>query len=152
MVARARRQWNCRRLAVGLVVLLQLTLMVYCVVEEEPVVRPPPKGGGYVGGGGRGTGSGGSDEEGPYVPGPYYNSLGVPADSHYCDLTHLNIDEKEFEKRCGDGSDPKWPCFTHLQGNLSWVDIEPWLDPMDPTKDIIVKDSKGIGQFRLAPL
>lgn len=74
------------------------------------------------------------------------NSLGGYSGAHFCDLTPLSIERSEYEKRCGPNSDPKWPCFTHLRGDLRYATIEPWLEPLNVTKEILVKDDQGIGE------
>lgn len=59
-----------------------------------------------------------------------------------CQVTDLPIRGAEYEAVCGDKSDPKHPCFTHLgAGTLASVHIAPFLEPIENIKDgILIKD------------
>lgn len=81
-----------------------------------------------------------------YVPYPTKDSLGHPYENRYCGLTSLVINDREFEEHCGPNSKTNWPCFTHIAGNLDYVIIEPWLEPIDMAKEIVVKDGFGAGR------
>ncbi|SPO26415.1 related to Mig1 protein [Ustilago trichophora] len=81
-----------------------------------------------------------------YLPYQTKNSLGQPVDNayQYCSLTPLTIDNAEYEKRCGSKSDSKWPCFTHYDSYLGYVNVQPWFEPLNMSEEIIVKDERGV--------
>ena len=78
----------------------------------------------------------------------YQNTLGRDASDQYCGLTPLAVNNEEYEKRCGANSDPKWPCFTHYAGNLDYVTISPWLEPLDMTHETLLKDDQALGKYQ----
>ncbi|SOV02138.1 related to conserved hypothetical Ustilaginaceae-specific protein [Ustilago sp. UG-2017a] len=57
---------------------------------------------------------------------------------HKCTVTPLQIDAEEYKARCLPG---KGPCFTHKgDGSLKTTNIEPWLEPLDMTQEILLMD------------
>ncbi|SYW86235.1 uncharacterized protein UBRO2_05955 [Ustilago bromivora] len=57
---------------------------------------------------------------------------------HKCTVTPLQIDAEEYKARCLPG---KGPCFTHEgDGSLKTTNIEPWLEPLDMTQEILLMD------------
>lgn len=63
-----------------------------------------------------------------------------------CFLTPLKVQSDGYEKRCGDKSDSKHPCFTHWYGDLKSVDARPFLEPLDIAKAIMIKDDNMLGK------
>lgn len=82
-----------------------------------------------------------------YTPYSFKDSLGRPDAAKTCGLTQLAINNPEYEKRCGEKSDPKWPCFTHYAGSLQYVRVEPWFDPLNMTEEVLIKDDKAVGTY-----
>ncbi|CCF51853.1 hypothetical protein NDA11_004038 [Ustilago hordei] len=66
----------------------------------------------------------------------------------FCYITPLDINEVEYEKRCGEKSDSKWPCFKGL-GKYTFADVkfEPWLEPLDMSKEILLMDDEATGKL-----
>ncbi len=61
--------------------------------------------------------------------------------------TALTINNAEYEKRCGAGSDPNYPCFTFVGGDLKDVHAEVWTAiRLFPTTSILVKDDQMRGK------
>ncbi|SAM82795.1 related to Mig1 protein [Ustilago bromivora] len=59
----------------------------------------------------------------------------------HCDVTPLFIDKAEYEKRCGEKSDSKWPCFkTSDDTSIKYTTIEPWLEPLNMSEEILLMD------------
>ncbi|CCF51852.1 hypothetical protein NDA11_006908 [Ustilago hordei] len=61
---------------------------------------------------------------------------------HLCNVTPLFVNRAEYDIRCGTDSHSKGPCFKTLEGaSLQYNTIEPWLEPLDMSKEIILKDN-----------
>ncbi|SAM82330.1 related to Mig1 protein [Ustilago bromivora] len=59
----------------------------------------------------------------------------------YCGITQLFVDKTEYEKHCEEKSTSKWPCFkSSVDASLQYVTIEPWLEPLDMPKEIVLMD------------
>jgi len=104
---------------------------------DDPIVVPHP----FLPNSNNNAGSEGAI----WNPNDYVTSLGGGKFPYYCDLTPLVVNNAEYEKRCGIGSDPKWPCFTHWHGNLGFIKAMPWLEPLNLTEEILVKDNNAVG-------
>ncbi|CDS00222.1 hypothetical protein, partial [Sporisorium scitamineum] len=138
------RQKPIIALSCFLLLSLQLVFQVHCVEEEAPppkTATTPPKeaGAGTSGSGGsRGTLGDG------YVPYAAFSTFGKPIGPGMCNLTPLVVDTGKFDKLCGPNSNPNWPCFTHednSEDDLTMVNVEPWLKPLNMTEAIIARDS-----------
>ncbi|KAJ1582295.1 hypothetical protein NDA11_000114 [Ustilago hordei] len=61
-----------------------------------------------------------------------------PLQDYDCTLTPLQIDAEKYKARCLPG---KGPCFTHKgDGSLKATNIEPWLEPLNMTQEILLMD------------
>lgn len=61
--------------------------------------------------------------------------------------TALTINNAEYEKRCGAGSDPNYPCFTFVGGDLKDVHAEIWtMGRMFPATNFLLKDDQMRGK------
>lgn len=116
--------------------IIHLTSQAKCMSVEKP-------------GAGHKAKRDGDQNQPKFIPYQTKNSLGQPVDDaySYCNLTPLTIDNAEYEKRCGSKSDPKWPCFTHYNSNIRYVNVQPWFEPLDMSEEIIVKDERGVGKY-----
>ncbi|GAC76666.1 hypothetical protein PANT_22c00147 [Moesziomyces antarcticus T-34] len=57
--------------------------------------------------------------------------------------TTLTVNNAEYEKRCGAGSDPNYPCFTFVGGDLKDVHAEIWtMGRMFPATNFLLKDDQ----------
>ncbi|SPC64380.1 related to Mig1 protein [Ustilago sp. UG-2017b] len=79
------------------------------------------------------------------VPGsktPLYKESGRTINGH-CNVTPLFIDKAEYDERCGEKSDSKWPCFkTSDDASLKYTTIEPWLEPLNMSEEILLMDKE----------
>ena len=66
--------------------------------------------------------------------------------------TNLVPNFKEYEARCGDKSNPMYPCFTHWAGDLTGVEVRNFTDGTDIGKKLMIKDDTMKGKlFHLQP-
>ena len=66
--------------------------------------------------------------------------------------TKLVPNFEEYEARCGDKSNPMYPCFTHWYGDLTGVEVANLTDRTDIGKKLMIKDAAMKGKlFHLQP-
>lgn len=80
-----------------------------------------------------------------------HNALARRYSSDACFVTHLVPNTADYEARCGANSDSKHPCFAHWSGNLLGVEAEPYLEPVNMTTNILVKDENFLGELLTHP-
>ncbi|UTT92027.1 hypothetical protein NDA17_006228 [Ustilago hordei] len=72
---------------------------------------------------------------------PLYDEDQKSIDGH-CYVTRLFADKTEYEKHCEEKSTSKWPCFKSSDSaSLKYTTIEPWLEPFDMSKEIVLMDN-----------
>lgn len=78
---------------------------------------------------------------------PVYEEDGERRIYGFCGVTPLFTDRTEYDKRCDlKASDPKWPCFDHSSGDLLVTKVEPWLDPLDMSQEVVLRDTDAKGK------
>lgn len=71
---------------------------------------------------------------------PRHLSRRAPSTACYSPPPPPTPDPKSFEDLCDEKSDLKHPCFVHWAGSLDYVNIVPFLEPVDVLSEIVVKN------------
>ncbi|SOV02864.1 uncharacterized protein UDID_18055 [Ustilago sp. UG-2017a] len=78
---------------------------------------------------------------GELAPRHVRHDLFARGDSSDKGSTKLVPNFKEYEARCGDKSNPMYPCFTHWTGDLTTAEVSPFTKTSDISKMLMIKDA-----------